>query len=71
VIRRAWVNLSLSLVVGAMVVALSTIGLIGVAALLVGLLVTFPYASYVGGYLVGRYARLTDQPVPEAEPIIA
>jgi energy-coupling factor transport system substrate-specific component len=70
VIRRVRVNLSLSLVVGAMVVALSTIGLIGVAVLLVGVLVTLPYASYVGGYLVGRYARLTDQPVPEAEPII-
>ncbi len=63
VIRRARVHLALSIVVGALVVVLSMIGLIGVAALLIGVLVTFPYASYVGGYLVGRYARLTESPL--------
>jgi energy-coupling factor transport system substrate-specific component len=60
--RRVRVNLALSIVVGALVVALSTIGLIGLVALVVGVLITFPYASFVGGYLVGQYARLTDGP---------
>jgi energy-coupling factor transport system substrate-specific component len=59
VIRRVRVNLALSLVVGALIVALSTIGLIGVAALVIGVLVTFPYASFISAYLAGRYAQLT------------
>ena len=62
VIRRLRVNLALSIVVGALVVVLSTIGLIGLAALAIGVLVTFPYASYIGAYLIGRYARLTGPP---------
>jgi energy-coupling factor transport system substrate-specific component len=68
VIRRVRVNLALSIVVGALVVVLSTIGLIGLAALVIGVLVTFPYASYVGAYLIGRYAHLTEPPTlgPEA-----
>jgi len=68
VIRRVRVNLALSIVVGALVVVLSTIGLIGLAALVIGVLVTFPYASYIGAYLIGRYARLTEPPTlgPEA-----
>ena len=69
VIRRVRVNLALSIVVGALVVVLSTIGLIGLAALVIGVLVTFPYASYIGAYLVGRYARLTEQPSLRAETI--
>jgi len=69
VIRRVRVNLALSIVVGALVVALSTIGLIGLAALAIGVLVTFPYASYIGAYLIGRYARLTAPPTLRAEAI--
>jgi predicted Na+-dependent transporter len=62
VLRRVRVNLALSIVVGALVVALSTIGLIGLVLLLVGVLITFPYATFVGAYLIGQYARLTDGP---------
>jgi hypothetical protein len=62
VLRRVRVNLALSIVVGALVVALSTIGLIGLVLLLVGVLITFPYANFVGAYLIGQYARLTDRP---------
>jgi len=40
---------------------LSSIGVIGLAALVVGVLVTYPYASFIGAYLVGQYARLTDR----------
>jgi energy-coupling factor transport system substrate-specific component len=69
VIRRVRLNLGLAIVVGALVVAISTVSLIGLAALLVGVLVTFPYASYVGAYLAGRYAHLTDSPVLRAEAV--
>jgi len=69
VIRRVRVNLALSIVVGALVVVLSTIGLIGFAALVIGVLVTVPYASYVGAYLIGRYARLTERPLLRTEAI--
>jgi energy-coupling factor transport system substrate-specific component len=69
VIRRVRVNLALSIVVGTLVVALSTISLIGVAALVVGVLVTFPYASFVSAYLIGRYARLTESAALGAEAI--
>jgi hypothetical protein len=57
-------------VVGTLVVALSTISLIGLVALAVGVLLTYPYATFVGAYLVGRYARLTERPTlrPEAIP---
>ena len=61
VLRRLRVNLGLTIVVGVLVVVLSTIGLIGLAAFGVGVLLTFPYASYVASYLVGQYARLTDR----------
>jgi energy-coupling factor transport system substrate-specific component len=69
VIRRVRVNLALSIVVGALVVVLTTIGLIGLAAIAIGVLVTFPYATFVGAYLVGRYAQLTDRPTLRAEAI--
>lgn len=69
VVRRARVNLALSVVVGALVFALATIGFIGLVALAIGVLVTLPYASYVAAYLTGRYARLTESPVLGAEPI--
>ena len=69
VIRRVRVNLALSIVVGALVIVLSTIGLIGLAALAIGVLVTFPYASYVGAYLIGRYAHLTGPPTLRTEAV--
>jgi hypothetical protein len=69
VFRRVRVNLALSIVVGTLVIALSTIGLIGLVALLVGVLITFPYASFIGAYLVGQYARLTDRPNSRPETV--
>src|SRR2546421_3236754 len=68
VIRRLRVNLGLSIVVGALVVVLSSIGIIGVAALVVGVLITYPYASFIGAYLVGQYARLTDRTSNPSQP---
>jgi energy-coupling factor transport system substrate-specific component len=62
IIRRLRVNVGLSIVVGVLVVVLSSIGVIGLAALVVGVLITYPYASFIGSYLVGQYARLTDRP---------
>ena len=68
VIRRLRVNLGLSIVVGVLVVVLSSIGIIGVAALVVGVLITYPYASFIGAYLVGQYARLTDRTSNPSQP---
>lgn len=64
VLRRLRGNLGLSLVVGTLTVVLTTVGLIGLAAFVVGVLVTLPYASFVASHLVGRYARLTEVPRP-------
>ena len=64
VIRRLRVNIGLSIVIGVLVVVLSTVGVIGLAALVVGVLITYPYCGFVGGYLVGRYARLTEHGLP-------
>jgi energy-coupling factor transport system substrate-specific component len=69
VIRRVRVNLGLSIVVGALVVVLTTIGLIGLAGVGVGVLLTLPYASFVGAYLVGRYAAATDPSALRAETV--
>ena len=66
VIRRLRVNVGLTIVVGALVIVLTVVGVIGLLGLLVGVLVTLPYASFVGAYLVGYYARLTDRTV---EPV--
>lgn len=66
VLRRLRVNVGLSLVVGALVIVLTVVGVIGLLVLLVGVLVTLPYTSFVGAYLVGYYARLTDRTV---EPV--
>src|SRR5438876_6158121 len=73
IIRRLRVNLGLSIVVGVLVVVLSSIGVIGLAALVVGVLVTYPYASFIGAYLVGQYARLTDRtagPSPKRQVLV-
>ncbi len=43
--------------------------MIGLAALVIGVLLRYPYASFVGAYLVGRYARLTERPALRAEAV--
>jgi len=70
IIRRLRVNLGLSIVVGVLVVVLSSIGVIGLAALVVGGLLTYPYASFIGAYLVGQYARLTDRTYTPPTPTL-
>lgn len=66
VIRRLRVNVGLSIVVGVLVIVLTTVGVVGLLGFLIGVLITLPYASFVGAYLVGYYARLTDR---TAEPV--
>jgi energy-coupling factor transport system substrate-specific component len=71
VIRRMRVNVGLSIVVGALVIVLTTLGLIGAVALVVGVLVTLPYAAFIGAYLVGYYARATDRRLGQpAKPLL-
>jgi predicted PurR-regulated permease PerM len=69
VLERVRVNVALTIVVGALVIVLTAVGLIGLLGLLVGALITLPYASFVGAYLVGEYARATDREhEPTADP---
>lgn len=59
VIRRIRVNVALTIVVGALVIVLTALGLVGLLAFLIGVLFTLPYASFIGAYLVGHYAAST------------
>jgi hypothetical protein len=61
VFRRVRFNVGLTFVVAALVTVLAVIGFGGVLALLLGVLVTLPYCSLVGAYLLGRYASITDE----------
>jgi hypothetical protein len=61
VFRRVRFNLGLTFVVAALVTVLAVIGFGGLLALLLGVLVTLPYCSWVGAYLLGRYASITDE----------
>jgi energy-coupling factor transport system substrate-specific component len=61
VLRRVRFNLGLTFVVAALVTVLAVIGFGGLLALLLGVLVTLPYCSWVGAYLLGRYASITDE----------
>jgi energy-coupling factor transport system substrate-specific component len=76
VIARFRRNVGLAIVVGALIVVLTVIGVIGLAAVLIGVVLTLPYASLVGAYLVGIYARQTATAVTpsgdrKAEPKLA
>jgi energy-coupling factor transport system substrate-specific component len=59
--RRIQFNLGLTVVVGALGVVLLVVAFSGILALLVGVLLTIPYALYVNAHLVGNYARATDE----------
>lgn len=66
IIHRLRVNVGLSIVVGVLVLVLTTLGLLGLLGFLIGVAITLPYASFVTAYLVGYYARVTDPLVPAA-----
>jgi hypothetical protein len=63
IIERFRSALGLSIVIGALLIALSTVWVIGFLAIGVGVLFTLTYASWIGSYLVGKYAALTDPAV--------
>jgi energy-coupling factor transport system substrate-specific component len=63
IVARFRSTLGLSMVVGALVIALSTVWVIGVLAIGIGVLFTLTYASWIGSYLVGKYAAVTDHAV--------
>jgi energy-coupling factor transport system substrate-specific component len=59
--RRIKFNLGLTMVVGALVIVLSALAVSGAIALLVGVLLTLPYAGLISAHLIGTYARATDE----------
>jgi uncharacterized membrane protein YesL len=60
IIRRVQFNLGLTIVVGAVGIALLAIALSGFI-IVIGVLLTAPYASWVAAHLFGEYSRLTDE----------
>ena len=66
IVRRMRFNPGLTSVVSVLVIGLLALGLAGLALLVVGALLTGPYAAWVGAHLVGRFSALTDEPVPRA-----
>ena len=52
-------NAGLTVVVGALAMVLTVLAFSGFL-ILIGGLVTLPYAAFVSAYLFGRYAALTD-----------
>jgi hypothetical protein len=62
VFRRVRHNAGLTIVVGALAIVLSVLAVSGFA-ILIGGLVTLPYAAFVSAHLFGSYSRLTDEAV--------
>jgi energy-coupling factor transport system substrate-specific component len=60
ILRRVRFNVGLTLVVGALGIALPVLGLLGLVGLVVGVLPALVYASLVSAYLFGQYATITD-----------
>jgi energy-coupling factor transport system substrate-specific component len=61
VVRRIRFHVGLTIVVGALTIVLAGLAAIGFIALGIGVLLTVPYASWVGAHVFGKYARLTDR----------
>jgi energy-coupling factor transport system substrate-specific component len=63
VFRRIKFHAGLTIVVGALTIVLWTLALSGLIVVLLGALVTFPYASWVCAHLFGKYSEITDSAV--------
>jgi hypothetical protein len=64
VFRRIKFHAGLTIVVGALTIVLGMLALSGLIALLLGALVTVPYAGWVCAHLFGKYSEITDTAVP-------
>ena len=64
IIRRLRFSLGLTVVVGALGIALSVMAVSGLIIVVIGVLLTAPYTSLVGAYIFGEFSRLTDDTVP-------
>lgn len=71
IVRRIKFNLGLTVVVGVVAIVLSVAAFAGLVLLLVGVLLTIPFASYVAAHLYGIYTRLTDRPELAADSAAA
>jgi energy-coupling factor transport system substrate-specific component len=63
VFRRIKFHAGLAIVVGALSIVLWTLAFSGLVVVLIGALLTFPYASWVSAHLFGRYSEITDSAV--------
>ena len=60
VFRRAVFKPGITLLVLVMYLATSSVASLGIIALFIGLLFTFPYAFFVQSHLYGQFERITD-----------
>jgi hypothetical protein len=60
VVRRVRFHAGLTVVVGALALVLAGLAFSGIVVV-IGVLLTLPYASWVSAHLFGKYARLTDE----------
>lgn len=63
VFRRAFFKPGLTLLVLLLYIATIFIAAVGVIGLLVGVLITYPYAFVIQGHLYGQFAKITDRAV--------
>lgn len=70
VLRRVRYNAGLTIVVGALAIVLVALAVSGFA-IVIGGLVTLPFAAFVSAYLFGSYSRLTDGAVAVARAAAA
>lgn len=63
IIRRLRFSLGLTVVVGALGIALSVMAVSGLIIVVIGVLLSAPYTSLVGAYIFGEFSRLTDDTV--------
>jgi membrane-anchored protein YejM (alkaline phosphatase superfamily) len=59
-IRAIWAQFLDGGLGAAMYIATSFVASLGIIAVFIGLLITFPYAFFVQSHLYGRFARITD-----------
>lgn len=62
ILARVSTNAGLTVVVGALSIALFTVAIGGAGLFLVGAVITLPYSTLVAAHLFGQYSRLTDRP---------
>jgi hypothetical protein len=71
IVDRLRFNLSLTVVMAGLTMILLVIGAVGLIGLLIGVVATLTYMSYVWAYLAGKHAHLTDPVKPTIGTLVS